>query len=101
MNVVRYPTRKGCDVKRRDCHSPPPAVFSGSPRENERISLVSCTLATISPTIGLETATGSARIQVTHSPYLSRFAVTYIKGEFFYCALPVRRSAVFGREERS
>jgi len=29
-----------------------------------------------------------AIIQVTHSPCLSRHAVTHIKGEFFYCAPP-------------
>ena len=35
--------------------------------------------------VALKTAGRSAIIQVTHSPCLSRFAVTHIKGEFFYC----------------
>jgi len=99
--VVNGPMEIGYGTNRPDSFWPTKAIPPDSSRRNGIIPPVSC----LCETIGLETGRGSARIKVTHSPCLSRFAVTHIKGEFFYCDLPTPHAATFHsvaflREER-
>ena len=65
---------------------PQAAVFSVAWGRNSKNPPRRGCFSTIYPGGGLAFLVGFAIIQVTHSPCLSRSAVTHIKGEFFYCA---------------
>ena len=92
--VTHHPSDGWNTLKCRRAFSPQTAVFSVV---SGRISKNSLAEGHFSPNCsegGLAFQSQFAIIQVTHSPCRSRYAVTHIKGEFFYWAPPK-----FRREE--
>ena len=68
--------------------SPSEAYFPVKIENNGSFSLTRAGILSIDPRIGLAFRAKSVIMPLTHSPCLSRSAVTHILGEFFYCAPP-------------